>query len=191
MNIPIRTDPDFKPKSKRTIDLRPFFNESSQKKTASNKEEIVIDEEETFDMDKPLPDEWDDVDTPPDLNMVVSPAIRAERKYEKVLEAEREERRIRKPFKYLVLYTILDCLQSMLLSLLEGYQTLEGKIRPFSTKHTEKQLYYLGISLPNNIKSASQVLLFYPSLSKTQRYKVLRARRDTLRMYEKVYEKKR
>lgn len=190
MNIPIKTDQDFKTDTKRTIDLRPFFDEPIRKNTLGDKEEMKTDEEATFDMDKPLPDEWDDANIPPDLNLVVSPAIRAERKREKILETEREERRTRRPFKYLVLYTLLDCLQSVLLSLLEGYQILEGKIRPFQTKHTEKQLYYLGISLPNTIKSASQVLLFYPSLSKTQRYKVLRARRDTLRMYEKIYEKR-
>jgi len=43
MNIPIRTDPDFKPDTKRTIDLRPFFDKP-------NIEEENIDEEETFDI---------------------------------------------------------------------------------------------------------------------------------------------
>ena len=193
MNIPIRTDPDFKPDAKRTIDLRPFFNEPNQKKATDYKEDMGTgtDEEETFDMDKPLPDEWKDENIPPSLDLVVSPALRAERKRQTTLQIEREERRIRRPFKYLVLYTLLDCLQAVLVSLLEVYQTLEGKIRPFETKHTERQLYYLGLSLPNTVKSARQVLLFYPNLSKTQRYKVLRARRDTLRMYEKIYEKKR
>ena len=189
MNALVRTDPDFSPDMKRTIDLRPFFNEPNKKDVVCDTEEI--DEEEKFDINEPLLDEWDDAELPPNLDLVVSPAIRAERKRKTMLEIEREERRMLKPFKYLVLYTLLDYLQSVLLFLLEGYQILEGKIRPFQTKHTEKQLYYLGISLPNTIKSASQVLLFYPSLSKTQRYKVLRARRDTLRMYEKIYEKKR
>lgn len=64
-------------------------------------------------------------------------------------------------------------------------------MNPFETKHTEEQLAYLALSLPNSVKTAEQVLLYFPLMSRTQRYRMLRMRKDKLEMYERVFKKNR
>lgn len=183
MNIPIRTDPDFKPDTKRTIDLRPFFDKP-------NIEEENIDEEETFDIREPFLDNIEEMELPPSPELIVSPSIRSEKQHETMLEMERDERKAQRPLKYITLDIFLVILKTILVFLIERYQTLERTLRPFETKHTEKQLYWLWISLPATIRTANDILLYYPLMSRAQRYKLLRIRRDTLRMFQKVYEKK-
>lgn len=184
MNIPIRTDPDFKPKRERIIDLRPFFDKPN------TKEQEEDNKEETFDIQEPLLNYEGERETFSSSELIISPAIRAEKQRETMLEMEREERKAQRPLRYIALDIFLALLKAILVFLIERYQTLERTLRPFETKHTEKQLYYLWISLPGTIRTANDILLYYPLMSRAQRYKLLRIRRDTLRMFQKIYEKK-
>lgn len=212
MNIPIRTDPDFKPDTRRIIDLRGFFDtpkpdtetlgrqekekqENETKERGREKQETKAmehwqEEEDIFDIEEPFFDDEEEAELPPSPELVVSPALKSERRRETMLETERMERKTQRPLKYKALDVFLFIFQTFLVSLIERYQTLERILRPFETKHTDKQLGYLALSLPNSVKTTDQILLYYPLLSRTQRYKLLRMRRDRLRMFQKIYEKR-
>ena len=192
MNVIIRNDPDFKPDARRTIDLRPFFDEPKVVETRKKQwSKDDIDENETFDIDEPIPDEYEEKELPPSLQGVVSPAIRSETRRGTILKTEQEERERSKSIKRVFLEGLLATFETIIIFLLRQFQDFRTYLDPFETKHTEAQLCYLGLSLPNNVRTADQILLYYPLLSRTQRYKMLRMRRDKLAMYRKIYEKRR
>lgn len=168
MEVRIDRDPDFKPDAKRTIDVRPFFGQPKKE-----------DDEEGESYDQPAAPE-----------MVVSPAYAEENRRRAVLEEERARRERDKPFRKEFEEWFLGFAKSALVFLIEAYQAYERRVRPFETKYEEKQLYYLAISLPNTVRSADDVLLYFPLMSRSIRYKVLKMRKDTLATYRKIYEKR-
>lgn len=176
MNVQVRHDPDFKPDAKRTIDIRPFFDDPK-----SEEEENAIEEnhEET-------PSE-----TAPSFGLVVSPAYREEGRRKRILEMEQEERAHSKPFKRVFLEWLRNISEVIIIFLIQRFQDFDRYINPFKTKHTEEQLAFLALSLPNSCRTADQVLLYFPLASRTQRYKMLRMRKDKLAMFERVFKKNR
>lgn len=175
MNIPIRYDPDFKPDAKRTIDLRPFFKDSDS-------EEDIIDATDSPSIMESLV---------PDKGLIVSPAVRSEERRERILEVEREERLLSKSFRRMFLEWLRDTFETAIVFLIKRFQDFSQYVNPFETKHTEEELAYLALSLPQSVRTADQVLLYFPLVSRTQRYKMLRMRRDKLAMYERVFKKNR
>lgn len=173
MNIPIRYDPDFGPDTKRTIDLRPFFRDPEEEAMETTTPPSV---DESLVLDRKL---------------IVSPAVRSEERRERILEMERGERAMRKPIKRKLLEVLLKVSETVVIFLLERFQDFSRYVNPFETKHTEEELAYISLSLPQSVRTADQVLLYMPLLSRTQRYKILRMRRDKLAMYERVFKKNR
>lgn len=171
MEVRIDRDPDFKPDATRTIDVRPFFE----------RPEKEDDGEDGGFCDRPAG---------PAPEMVVSPAYAEENRRRAVLEEERARRERDKPFRKEFEEWFLGFAKSALVFLIEAYQAYERRVKPFETKYEEKQLYYLAISLPNTVRNADDVLLYFPLMSRSIRYKVLRMRKDTLATYRKIYEKR-
>lgn len=171
MEVRIDRDPDFKPDAKRTIDIRPFFGEPEKED----------DGEEGASYGRPAA---------PAPDMVVSPAYAEENRRRTNLEEERARRERDKPIRKEFEEWFLEFAKSALVFLIMAYQAYERRVRPFETKYEEKQLYYLAISLPNTVRNADDVLLYFPLMSRSIRYKVLKMRKDTLATYRKIYEKR-
>lgn len=172
MNVPIRTDPDFKLDAKRTIDLRPFFQNEEKADEMENEPEEQEEKEVFY-----VPE------------TVVSPAYREEVRRKKYLLWEREERERNKPVIRAFLEGFRNVAKAVLVFLIERFQDFEQYLNPFETKHTEKELYYLAISLPNTVKRAEDVLLYYPQMSRRQRYELLKIRRERLAMHKRIFER--
>jgi hypothetical protein len=119
--------------------------------------------------------------------MIVSPALRAEKKREKVLKIEKEERESKRPFKYIFFRISLTIFKRILIYFLEIYQNLEQKLNPFQKKYDERRLFFLSISMSDNIKTEKDVLLIYPEFSRSLRYKLLNMRKNALKTYQEVY----
>ena len=123
------------------------------------------------------------------IGPIVSPALREEGRRERNLMIEREERAQRKPIKRKLLEVLLGIFEQLLIFLLEYFQNFSQYLNPFETKHTEEELAYLAMSLPNTVRTADQILLYYPLISRTQRYKILKMRKDKIAMYERIFKK--
>lgn len=172
MNVPIRYDPDFKPTAQRTIDLRPFFKDEEENGVENGVEDGAEEKEIPY-----VPE------------TVVSPAYREEERRRKYLLWEREERERNKPVMRIFLEGFRDITKAVLVFLIERFQDFEQYLNPFETKHTEKELYYLAISLPNTVKRAEDVLLCYPQMSRRQRYELLKIKKDRLAMHKRIFER--
>jgi hypothetical protein len=161
-------DLENKTNTSRIIDLRPFFDEEKEAKEEGENENIQI------------------------LNNmnIVSPAIRAEKKRETDIKYEKEERQERKPFKYIFSKICLLAFKKILVFFIEFYQNLEQKMNPFEKKYDEKQLFYISMSIPENIKTEKDLLILCPFLSRSIRFKILNMKKNTLKTYEEVFNKK-
>ncbi len=129
---------------------------------------------------------------------IVSPAIRSERKRLENMEREKAEKRSNTTLRRLFAGWLLSLAKRTLFSLLELYQTTEEKYRAgewggagdFTTKYTDKELYYLAISLPQNIRTAEDILGIMPFMGRKHRYRLMDIKRNQLKMYRKIFEKR-
>lgn len=102
-NIKVRYDPDFKPDAKRTIDLRPFFEDSEDEYIEDALTDKIEEVSETY---------------MPARSPIVSPAFREEERREKILKIEREERALSKPIRRVFLEWLRDTLETFVIFLI-------------------------------------------------------------------------
>ncbi|MDD4151910.1 MAG: hypothetical protein PHR68_04815 [Candidatus Gracilibacteria bacterium] len=102
-----------------------------------------------------------------------------------------------KSIKYLLLKLLLVLFKKLLIALIYLYHIIREKIEAikrgginFERKYSDKTLFYLSISLPENAKDVNDVNLYYPLLSQKNCYRILKLRKERTNMFEKVFDKK-
>lgn len=102
-----------------------------------------------------------------------------------------------KSIKYLILKLLLVLYKKFLIALIYLYHIIREKIESikrgwinFERKYSDKTLFYLSISLPENIKDVNDVNLYYPLLSQKNCYRLLKLRKEKIKMFADVFDKK-
>ncbi|MDD2487455.1 MAG: hypothetical protein PHS92_03730 [Candidatus Gracilibacteria bacterium] len=171
------TDPDFKTGGSDIIDIRPLLSDK-----------WYLEDQEYGERER---------GEPLIPKVIVSQSRKIEIKNRKILARRKKIKALIIKLKYGVFRVFLFIYRKILILFIGVYQKLENKIRSlewgginFDVKYDEKTLYFLAVSLPQTVYNVEQILMYYPILSKKNCYKLLEIRRNELKKFNEIFNKR-
>ncbi len=162
-------DPDFR-KRELTLDIRPLLSDN-------NNDMEYIEDEKRY----PLTPEI----------IVTNSKIKVSKNKDKF---ESMKNRTLKYFLLNFLLYIYKKILILLIYLFHNFREVVERVKRwwinFEKKYSDRTLFFLSISLPENIVDVKDINLYYPLLSQKNCYKLLKIRKEKIKMFNEVFDKK-
>ncbi len=194
-------DPDF-PKIERVIDIRSIASKGFGEvpEFVEENRELIEEAEGSVPVQnlsdssaKNVPVRFEELDEM--TNGVVMSQVMASEKRKEKMKAVLEEQfpDLKKAFLEGLLFLLKN------LTILSAYlwQKVDNAVRSLKyggincdTKFNDEQLFYMAISVPSTIQTASDLLSIFPLMSAKHRYRILEIRKSKLAMFRKIFKKR-